>query len=548
MLLLLVTGSFGCRHNGSSNSGGVAAGPAPGSQPPEFSEVALQVGIDFVGDVGPTFADVVGADPQLMQINMGCGAAVGDYDDDGDLDIYLLAHNNLPNRLYRNDLDLGMRHFTDVTPAALADTGLSRVAHFIDLDRDNDLDVVLINDDDGAPGSRPSRLFRNDGGGAFTDVTAGSNFSPVGYLRAGCATADFDGDGWLDIYVTNWGMDPTGAGASIFPGEHLLYRNLGGFVFAEVASSVGLGGVHTNGFSAIFKDFDGDFDPDLMVAVDNGPDLFYWNNAGQFAEVGAALGIDHWGNDMGVACADFDDDGDLDFYGTNITDPTGFLGVGEGNVFSVNQQVETGTVGFIDEAEARGVFATHWGWGVEFVDAENDGDLDLVAVNGFDDWIDYWFSSLQNPLYQTPSTLFINDGTGQFTRRTGTALDMPDDSRALIAFDYDRDGDQDFLITNCAQPTRLLENQTPKPGHWLTVALRPDALAIGAAVYATVGQMTMRRDVICGRSYLAGTPSEVSFGLGAAKLVSTLRIVWADGTETVFNNVATDQILRVTAP
>src|SRR5262245_1926567 len=529
---------------GCSGSSGSAA-RLPSS--PQFDDVAPFVGLDFVGSVGPLFPELTVLDHQLMQRNMGNGAAVGDYDDDGDLDVYLLAPQALENRLFRNTRDLGTKGFEDVTgiTPAVADTGLSRVAFFADLDDDGDLDLLLINDDNGTPDVSPSKILRNDGAGTFADATPGSGFRPVGYLRAGAALADLDLDGLLDIYVTNWGYG-SGSGTD-FPGANRLYRNLGALRFEDVTASVHPDAPATNSFSAIFKDFDGDLRPDLFVAVDGGSDEFYWNRAGLLEVATEDVGANHEGNDMGIACADFDDDGDLDMYTTNIHDPTGALGrFPFTNAFYVNQLDATGVVEFADEAVDRGVEDTYWGWGVEFVDVENDGDLDIVAVTGFDDWIGE--SHLPNPLFHTPSVLFVNDGTGQFSRLLGTDLDSPDDSRALIAFDYDRDGDQDLLITNVEQPVRLLENRSENPGHWLDVALRPDGKSIGATVFATVGGKTMRRDVIAGRSYLAGTPSEVHFGLGDAVEVGLVRVVWADGVEQEFRRVPADRLLELRAP
>jgi hypothetical protein len=514
---------------------------------PQFVDVAPSVGLDFSGSVGPLFPELTVLDHQLMQRNMGNGAAVGDYDDDGDLDVYLLAQVGLENRLYRNTLDLGTKGFEDVTSLtpAVADLGFSRVAFFADLDDDGDLDLLLINDDNGTPEVSPSKILRNDGAGTFTDATPGSGFRPVGYLRAGAALADSDLDGLLDVYVTNWGFGTSGG--TDFPGSNRLYRNIGAFRFEDITASVHPDAPTTNSFSAIFKDFDGDLVPDLFVAVDGESDEFFWNRAGLLQEATEDVGANHIGNDMGIACADFDDDGDLDMYTTNIHDPSGVLGrFPFTNAFYVNQLDATGAVEFRDEAVDRGVEDTYWGWGVEFVDVENDRDLDIVAVTGFDDWIES--SHLPNPLFQTPSVLFVNDGTGQFTRFLGTDLDNPDDSRALIAFDYDRDGDQDLLIANLEQPVRLLENVSENPGHWLDVALRPDSKAIGAIVFATIGGQTLRRDVIAGRSYLAGTPSEVHFGLGDAVEVGLLRVVWADGVEQTFRDVPADQLIELRAP
>jgi hypothetical protein len=246
---------------------------------------------------------------------------------------------------------------------------------------------------------------------------------------------------------------------------------------------------------------------------------------------------------MGVAVADYDEDGDLDLYNTNITDEGG-IGTTQGNVLYRNELEPSGSLGFTDVAASLGVEDTYWGWGTGFVDVENDGDLDIVAVTGFDEFI---LSRVgpESSLYQTPSVLFLNDGTGQFSRLLGTGLDSPDDSRAMIAFDYDRDGDRDLLVTNIQQPVRLFENVSTNGGSWLTVELRPDRSAANARVLATIGGVTKRRDVVMGRSYLAGTPPEVHFGLGASTQVDELRVHWADGGLDVFYGVPGNQVLRL---
>ena len=522
---------------------------------PAFTDVTVAAGIDFTGSYGPVFSSVTEEPGITMQRNIGNGAAVGDYDNDGDLDVYLCGQSGHSNKLLRNDLDLGLKSFTDVTVAAgVDDLGLTRMAHFVDLDNDGLLDLLVLNDDDGVTSPR-SRIFRNDGGGFFTDVTAGSNFRPIGYLHCGAALADFNRNGLLDIYVTAWtlrGGTPEMPTPPVFPGSNRLYKNLGGFVFEDVTEAVGLGTVIHNAFTSIFKDFNGDLFPDLYVTIDNGSDIFYWNTAGVFSDATLAVGTTHTGNDMGVACADIDDDGDLDMYVTNITDlppsPGGVFGTTQFNVLYMNQFDSLALTQFADEAVARGVEDTAWGWGVEYVDAENDGDLDIVAVNGFDEHIFNLIGS-SSPIYNTPSVLFINDATTNFTRLMGTGLDAPMDSRALIAFDYDRDGDEDLLISNVAQPFKLFENLSTPLGHWLDVALvqgpGENRDGIGAIIYATIGGVTKRRDIIGGDSYLAGTPPEVHFGLGGATSIDLLRVVWTDGSETTFQDVGVDRFVRI---
>ena len=362
--------------------------------------------------------------------------------------------------------------------------------------------------------------------------------NPIGYLKGGASIVDYDGDGLLDIYVTNWNYKPS-QGPGPFPGANYLYKNLGNLEFEDVTDDVT--GLAANSFSSIFTDFDGDLLPDLYVAVDHGYDSFFHNEDGEtFVDVAEDVGVFHWGNDMGVAAADFDDDHDLDLYVTNITHPDREL---SDNVLYVNQLTETGELSFSEEAHERGVHDTYWGWGTEFVDVDQDGDLDILAATGFDEWNE-WVGAFRS-LIGTPTVLFLNDGTGRFERRTGVGLDEPQDSRALIAFDYDRDGDQDLLVTNVAQPAKLYENVSDQLGNALTVMLSPDSMAVGGSVHATVGQVTRRRDVLLGRSYLSGTPSEVHIGLGDADRVDRLRVQWVDGSEVVVEDVPANQVLRL---
>jgi hypothetical protein len=507
----------------------------------QFVDVAASVGLNFTQTGTQTFPEIEIEVLQLMFTNMGAGAAVGDYDDDGDLDVYVLGQYGQANRLYRNDLDLGSKQFTDVTPVVLADTGSARVAHFVDLDRDGDLDLLLINDDDGlpSPASR-SRIFRNDGGGAFSDVSAASGFRPLGWIKGGAAIADYDGDGFLDIYVTNWGAE-SGGGNPVFPGSNRLYRNLGGLQFEDVTVAAGLGTLARDSFTAVFVDLDEDGDPDLYVAVDHSSDEFFRNDDGSFTLDTTNVGTTHVGNDMGVAPGDFDGDSDIDLYVTNITDPDGNFGTGQGNVLYENRLVPDGGLGVIISTPAAAL-DTYWGWGTEFLDADNDGDLDLAAATGFDEFVEFSVGQ-QSAIYQTSSVLLINDGVGTFSRLLGTGLDATDDSRGMVAFDYDRDGDLDILITNRNQPVRLFENQSTGLGNWLTVRLGRDAQAIGAVVYATTGGVTRRRDIIAGHSYLVGTPSEVHFGLGTDTQVDTLEIVWANGDVEHYSNLVANQIV-----
>ncbi len=506
-----------------------------------FVDVTATSGLGFVCAFGESIDGSI--IQEMMFLNMGNGAAVGDYDDDGDLDVYVCGQWGDTNVLFRNELDLGSKTFTNVTPPTLADQGMSRLAFFADMDGDGLRDLVLVNDGI-APGAGPestSQIWQGNGDGTFVSVTAGSGFAPDGMLHCGAAITDYDGDGDLDIYTTNWSMYGS-AGPAQFPGSNRLFRNNGSFLFSDVTALSGLGVLAIDSFTPIFTDFDADLDQDIFVAIDHRKDRFYRRVGNFFSDVSAVVGVDHIGNDMGVAAADFDDDDDLDLYATNISDDDGIMGLGYGNVLYINQLTESGAATFVNEAASRGVEQTYWGWGTVFIDADNDTDLDIVAGTGFDTYVEFAVGP-GSPVYQTPTVYLENDGTGHFTRVTPVGLEDGDDSRAVIAFDYDRDGDEDLLVTNINQSCRLYENVSTDQGHWLHVRLGPDADAAGAVVYATIGDRTLRRDVLFARSYVAGFPLEAHFGLGAATTVDELRVRWVDGSEDIYVDVSADQLL-----
>ena len=540
---------------------------------PQFVDATGSSGLSFTLSYGTLFDEVENhsePDPdrrELIKIlwrNMGNGAAVGDYDNDGDLDIYLLGQLGNSNKLFRNNHDQGLKTFTDVTAAPLNDTGMSRTANFADLNNDGWLDLVLFNDDqsngDGTSDYPTSKIFRNNGDGTFTDMTSGSGFSPEGYIRSGGALADYNGDGLVDIYTTVW----AGGGAlnvfpRTFPGENQLFRNDGDFTFTDVTATLGLDGLDRDSFTPIFTDFTGDFAPDIHVAVDHTSDEFYTNDlagSGTFIdEVESTLGLDHVGNDMGVAVGDLDDDDDLDLYMTNIKDGD-WGSEPKINALHINQSDLGGGLSFVNEATSRGVDGTLWGWGTVFVDVELDGDLDLLAVNGFDAYagdVETENGTLPCTVCDSAAFLFVNGGAGSFTRETGSGLDTTFnqgwDSRALVSFDYDRDGDQDFLVTNIDASVELIENTTSTSNHHLTVKAEPFHLAAGARIYASVptafGEpVEKRRDILATRSYLSGFPAEAHFGLGGAT-TADLRVVWSDGCTTLRSGVAADQVLTV---
>lgn len=514
-------------------------------------DVATSVGLQFTGDYGPVLPapDAYGT---LMQQNMGNGAAVGDYDGDGYLDVLLLGQAGHQTRLFHNvPAPDGGRRYTDVTDAAglTGVTSNARVAQFVDLSGSGRPDIVIAADYvPGGPGG-PSQILRNTGDGTFEDVTAGSGFEPAGYIVGGMTFADYDGTGRQSIYLSYWTEELAGDPArqtvkGAFPGQNRLYQNLGDYHFKDVTYETGLGEYHADSFSAVFADFTDDGLADLYQANDHRADRFYKNvGGGTFQEAGDAAGLTRAGNSMGVATT-IGADGMLRLYVTNITDPSGLYGSNLGNTYMVSEP-DPGGVRFRNAAAQYGILDTAWGWGTSFVDMNLDGAPDLFAVQGMRAFVGTGSAHLAN----ATSTLFLGGADGStFSVAKDTGCDVPGDQRALVVFDYDRDGSPDLLITQVAGPAVLLQNATDQK-HWLTVA--PEGLGdagVNARITVTAGGRTTEQILLAGGSYLAGPPREAYFGLDTTPRADLVRIDWANGTTTALRDVTADQVLRVSPP
>jgi hypothetical protein len=358
----------------------------------------------------------------------------------------------------------------------------------------------------------------------------------------GAAVGDYDGDGWLDVLLLGQA------------GHHSrLFRNDHGH-FTDVTDHAGLGGVTSNARVAQFVDLNGSGRPDLVIASDwwptapggavGGPSQVFRNNGdGTFTDPGYADGLTREGNSMGVATA-VGTNGDLQLFITQITDPSGLYGSNIGNTWMTMRQ-DGSRITWANSAAERGVVDTAWGWGAASVDLNLDGAPDIYAVQGMREFV----GDRSPHLAGATSALFLNDGTGTtFQRATGTGCDAAGDQRALVAFDYDRDGAPDLLITQVNGPTLLLRN-TIAGRHWLTIAPegRGDA-GINARVSVTAGGRTTTQIVLAGGSYLAGPPREAYVGLGSATTASLVRVAWADGTTTELHDVPADQVLHLPHP
>jgi enediyne biosynthesis protein E4 len=429
----------------------------------------------------------------------GMGAAVGDYDNDGDLDLFVTTFG--PDTLYRND---GNGTFTDVTKeAAVSDPLWSTSATFFDYDRDGDLDLFVANyldftiagnksctDPLGAPdycGPRvyrpvPDRLYRNEGNGRFTNVTEAAKISKADGAGLGVVAADYNGDGWLDLYVAN---DAT-------PNQLWINRHDGTFVDEGLLSGTAL-------------------------------------NAAGNPE-----------GSMGIASGDFDRDGDEDLFITNIS--------GETFVLYRND----GATGFEDVRVPAGLAAptaSSTGFGTEWLDYDNDGWLDLFVTNGGVNVIE---SQRGQPSpFRMKNQLFHNTGNGRFVETSGLAgpaLERAEIGRGAAFGDVDNDGDTDIVVTTNGGPVRLLLNQSGKQNHWLQVALEQsprNRFGVGARVgVERAGSPTLWRRVHSDGSYLAASDLRVQFGLGSDARITAVVVQWPDGASERWTDVTPDH--RVT--
>jgi hypothetical protein len=537
-----------------------------GDSPPDraqtiFIDVAEKTGLDFVHFNG------MSGELYMFEI-FGPGAALFDYDNDGDLDAYLVQGNMLgpgkdesdatvpppgplplTDRLYRNDLTVrpdGTRdvRFTDVTgQSGLRATGYGMGVAAGDYDNDGWTDLYVTN-------WGANQMLRNGGDGTFTDVTELTRTSD-GAWGTSAAFVDYDGDGWLDLYVANYLENdyrthkvckgPTGGSDYCGPKDHTgqadrLYRNLGDGTFEDVSEASGIGAVAGKGLGVVTADVDGDGRSDIYVAND-GMENFLWRNRGDgtFRDeallAGCALdgkGLPEAG--MGVDAGDFDRDGDEDLFVTHLSGETNTLYVNEGG----------GT--FEDRSAESNLGSPSWndtGFGTSWFDYDNDGWLDVLVVNGavrIRFVVARVHAGHPYPLDQV-DRLFRNRGDGHFTdvsKSAGEALGLSYVSRGAVFGDVDNDGDTDVLIMNNNGPARLLSNEVGKVRRWLGLRLvgtagRRDMLGTRVEAALRDGSSLWRRARTDG-SFCSAQDPRTLFGLGESGDVAGVRVHWPDGT------------------
>ncbi len=526
--------------------------PAPTPAAPAFTEVAAEAGIDFLHRSGAQGLFLL---PEIM----GGGAGFLDYDGDGFLDAYLVQSGSASaaqvggNKLFRNT---GSARFEDVTTSArVAGTGYGMGCAAGDYDNDGDVDLYVTN-------VGPNTLYRNNGDGAFDDVTSQAGVGDPGWSTS-AAFVDYDADGDLDLFVANyvdWTSAPaftqkrcfaaTGARDYCSPQSYdapsfaTLYRNDGRGQFTDVSAQAGIRAKPGTGLGLACTDLDGDGRIDIYVANDQMPS-FAWINrgAGRFEERAVPLGIavDETGKSqagMGVVAADVDADGDFDLWKVHL--------YRESHVLYLNQGA------FFDDATVRRGLAAptrrYTGFGTSLFDYDLDGRLDIFVANGR---VQYVAEAPQAAdIYAEPNQLLRQTEDGRFVDASGElgpALELSENSRAAAFGDYDNDGDIDILVANRDGPARLLRNDARRLGRFLTLRVVDGhgRDAYGARVVLHVGSQVRTFQVDAAYSYCATNDPRVHVGLGPHDRVERVEVRWPDGATSVHGPFAADTFATV---
>ena len=534
-----------------------------------FKDVTEAVGINFVHSAGKRSS--------LLPEDVGSGAAFADYDNDGHIDLYVvnnpgpinaeITEASPGNVLYRNN---GDGTFTDVTAeAGVGDRGYGMGCVFGDYDNDGDIDLYVTN-------YGPNVLYRNNGDGTFTDMTEKAG---VGETRwgTGAAFADYDNDGDLDLYVPNYidhDLDKLAEAQKVSqqygqsvprilnphsfdPQDNVMYRNNGDGTFTDVTAELGVESRGGRSLQAIFTDFDLDGDLELYVANDLSPNFLYRNNGdGTFTDVSDASWAADFRGSMGLATGDYDGDGDLDLFMSHWIE--------QENALYSNMWKEEGTIAGTP-SKAEGMQPIHLvddsygaslgeeslkyvGWGTDLFDYDNDGDLDIFVANG------HTFQYLDNYdlLIPQKDQFFRYDGDGIFTdvsAATSIAALPYRVGRGVAFGDYDNDGDVDMFIVNNHDRGVLLRNEEGNRNNWLHVKLigtTGNRDAVGAKIRIKVGDRIQLREINAGASYLSFNSLTAEFGLAQETAVDWIEVIWPSGDTERFSTITVNQRLTLT--
>ena len=556
--------------------------PAKPSGQVWFVDVTAVAGIDFVQTSG-------GPQQRFILESMPSGAAFLDYDADGYQDLFLVdatrvdaarvdwAAPGATNRLYRNIPSVGSpvdsagsgRAFEDVTDEmGLQHSGWGMGCAVADYDNDGDVDLYVSS-------WGPNTFYRNDHPGAYTDVPGAYTdvpgaFSDVtsrtgtGDGRWGASTgfADLDADGFVDLFVTNYLVfdldNPPGGGEpcpgwkgletycgpmGMEPQANILYRNQQDGSFDDVSASTGIARLRRPSLGVLFTDFDDDGDVDIYVANDSEPNTLYRNDGDwRFEDIASLSGVAYSEDGraqagMGVTAGDYDNDQEQDLFVTNFSDDTNTLYRSAGG-------------GRFEDATAAagldGLVRPYLGWSTLFLDADNDGWLDLLAVNGH---IYPQVDAQPSGIRYAQRNLFYRNRAGRFEEQGGVAgFDRVAVSRGAALGDYDNDGDPDVLVMNLNDSPTLLENRTGSSSHWVGLDLQGTTSnrdALGARVRLTAGELVQTREVSRTHGYLSQRDARLLFGLGKHTRVDSVAIRWPGGGLQILRDLPVDGYLVI---
>ncbi|HZO88202.1 MAG TPA: CRTAC1 family protein [Chthonomonadaceae bacterium] len=544
---------------------GCSGSPEKHTVRPAKAEVASAASgrfVDIAAQSGITFQHTDGSSGRKFFVEqMGSGVAIFDYDNDGWPDLYFCSGAPLPgykgpkpsNRLYHNNHD---GTFTDVTEKAGVGCGRYAIGVAVaDYDNDGYLDMYIC-----CFGGNV--LYHNNHDGTFTDVTARAGVGGGKRLSSSAAWGDFDGDGYLDLYVCNYvkyRLDQdlfcskfqghkSYCGPNLYEPElHTLYHNNGDGTFTDVSEKAGIHKKAGNGLGVVWLDYNDDGKPDIFVANDQSPNFLWRNNGnGTFTEMAEELGVAYGeqGNTqagMGVDAADVDNDGRLDILVTNFSEESNALYHNEGGRFrdiSFPSGMGPATLRYL-------------GFGTAFLDYDRDGLLDMFFANGhvLDD-IDKYSDSVT---WAQSNQLFRNRGDKTFeevSQVTGIA-DGKRVSRGAAFGDLFNRGCTDIVVNVLRSHPLVLRNECAPNANWLELDLHAswgNPQAIGTKVWLTAGGVTQRRDVKMNYSYASSSDPRPLFGLGQRTQVDQVKIRWPSGQETIIKGPPINRILRVDEP